>query len=77
MHLIPVMGAAAIAYLNIAGLYLGASFENMAALQFTAKLHEIFMVASLTQIMLHVVRCELVSKEGLPFGVLVSGLQIS
>lgn len=77
VHVIPVSGAVAIAYLNIAGLYLGASFENVAALRFAAKLHEIFMVASLTQIVLYLVRNELVSEGGLPFGALVSGLQVS
>ncbi len=77
VHVIPLAGAAVVCYLNLAGYYLGSSFENVAALQFAAKLHEIFMVASLGQIVLYTVRNELVSEGGLPFGALVSGLSIS
>ena len=77
VHLIPVAGAIAIVYLNIAGMYLGDTFNSIAALQFAAKFHEIFMVASLSQLVLHLVRNELTSGDGLPFGALVSGLQFS
>ncbi len=75
MHLIPVGGAITIVYLNVTGMYLGDVFNSIAALQFAAKLHKIFMVASLSQIVLYLVRSELISGDGLPFGALVSGLQ--
>lgn len=77
IHIIPVGGAITIAYLNLAGHYLGASFSGIPALQFAAKLHEILMIASLSQIMLHVIRNELTSKCGIPLGGLISGFQIS
>lgn len=77
VHIIPIGGAIAIAYLNISGLYLGASFSNNLALQFTAKLHEVLMIASLSEIVLYLIRSELISKHGLPFGALISGFRIS
>ena len=77
VHVIPVGGAIAIIYFNLSGFYIGASMRNLAALQFAAKLHELFMVASLAKIVLYLVRNELVFERGLPFGALVSGLQTS
>ena len=44
-HLIPVGGAATFTYLNTARIFLGSIFSDVAALHFTAKMHEIFMVA--------------------------------
>lgn len=77
IHIVPIGGAITIAYLNIAGFYVGDSFDGILALQFAAKLHEILIIASLSHIMLFQVRNEVVSNHGLPFGALNSGFQIS
>ena len=50
--------------------------EIMNALQFAAKLHEIFIVGSLTAIVMHIVRRRLLGR-GIPFGLLTSGYQAS
>lgn len=44
-------------------------------LQFPAKLHEIFIVSSLSAIILSVVRRRLIGTRGIPFGFLVGGYQ--
>ena len=77
VHVIPIGGALAVIYLNFTGFYVGANLKNINALQFAAKLHELTMIASLAQILLAAVRAELVLGDGLPYGALFSGLQIS
>ncbi len=64
MHQIPVGRAIVIIYLDIAGLFLRDSFKSVAALQFAAKLYKTFIVALLSQIILYLVRSELVSGDG-------------
>ncbi len=46
-------------------------------LQFAAKLHELFIVGSLTSMVMHRIRKRLCSSKGLPFGLLSSGYQVS
>lgn len=46
-------------------------------LQFAAKLHEILIVGSLTSIVMYQIRKRLISKRGLPFGLLSSGYQVN
>lgn len=77
IHLVPIIGAVTVISLNCAGFYVGASLENINALQFAAKLHEMTMVASLAQILVSTIRDELLCEQGLPWGALFSGLQIS
>ena len=46
-------------------------------LQFAAKLHELFIVGSLTSMVMHRIRKRLCSSKGLPLGLLSSGYQAS
>ena len=77
IHLLPVGGAIAAIHLNSRGLYIGASLKNLNALQFAAKVHELTMIASLTHILITMIREEMILGDGLPFGALLSGLQTS
>ena len=44
-------------------------------LQFAAKLHELTISASLTAVIFSYIRHELVTDNGLPFGVIMAGFQ--
>ncbi|KAF8855781.1 hypothetical protein BDZ45DRAFT_488463 [Acephala macrosclerotiorum] len=46
-------------------------------LQFVAKVHESLILLSLTAIVFHRIRHEIMSRQGIPFGLLSSGLQYS
>jgi hypothetical protein len=50
--------------------------DTFNALQFAAKLHEIFVAASVSAMTMHVVRRKLIGKSGLPFGLVVGAYQI-
>lgn len=52
-------------------------YQVMNLLQFAAKLHEIFIVGSLTSIAMHHIRERLVGSRGLSLGLLSSGYQVS
>ncbi|KAK5657598.1 hypothetical protein OQA88_3177 [Cercophora sp. LCS_1] len=76
IHLIPVAGCLVLIYLNASSYYVGGElagwqdqdFQKLAALQFAAKIHELFMLASLGLIIVTRIRRELIFGEGLPFG---------
>lgn len=83
-HFIALFTTAALVGVNISGVYgwdQGSlkipdnQVKNL--LQFAAKLHEIFIVVSLTAIVMHHVRRRLFSSRGLSFGLLSSGYQVS
>ena len=87
IHLVAVAITAGLAYLNFAEVY---AFDQAAAhtrhvtiaeitnsLQFAAKIHEIFIVASLSAMLMHVVRRKLLRDKGVPLGLLTSGYQAS
>ena len=57
--------------------YVGASIHNLAYYQFGAKIHEVTAQASLAAVVFSYVRYEMALGQGLPFGALFSGLQIS
>ncbi|KAK1758871.1 hypothetical protein QBC47DRAFT_436150 [Echria macrotheca] len=75
-HFIPVAGCIVLIGFNSASYYIGGElagwenqdFQKLAALQFTAKIHELFMLTSLAIIITTHVRKELVIGPGLPFG---------
>ena len=46
-------------------------------MQFLAKLHEILIVISLSDIILHRLQYEMIQRQGIPFGLLASGYQVS
>ncbi|KAL4908491.1 hypothetical protein BDW74DRAFT_175176 [Aspergillus multicolor] len=82
IHLIPIAISSTIIAFNINGAYLGADLVSpfksetisLMLFQLAAKAHEITIVASLGVIVLHYVRHELLFGEGLPLGLLGSGL---
>ena len=84
-HLIPMIGAGIIIGFNIRGYYIGselsgAEIDNeikLSGLQFTAKLHELMMQASLSLVVVAYLRHELVRGQGLPFGMIFGSVQFS
>ena len=77
IHIIPVTVALWEIVLNWNTYFVGYKVYNLAYYQFGAKLHEIAIQASLSAIIFSYVRYELVLGDGIPFGALFSGLQIS
>lgn len=84
VHIIPVSGVVTIVTLNLRGCLFGIvqnsldrSSEWIPALQYAAKLHDIFMLASLTALVYSVISSELCLQNGIPYGALFSGLQVS
>ncbi|KAL4923594.1 uncharacterized protein BDV17DRAFT_234775 [Aspergillus undulatus] len=82
IHLLPIAVSSTIIALNIRGTYLGADLMspvksetiNLMLFQIAAKAHEITIVASLGVIVLQYIRHELLFGDGLPLGLLGSGL---
>ncbi|KAL2832904.1 hypothetical protein BDW59DRAFT_180515 [Aspergillus cavernicola] len=82
IHIIPLTVSSTIITLNMRGTYLGADLMspvrsetiNLMLFQLAAKGHEIMVVASLATIVLQYVRHELLFGDGLPLGLLGSGL---
>ena len=77
IHFIPVSVALSEIVLNWNTYFVGYHVYNLAYYQFGAKLHEIAIQASLSAVIFSYVRYELVLGDGIPFGALFSGLQIS
>lgn len=83
IHVVPISGAIGLVALNTIQSYIGGELsgkngqddEKLAALQFTAKLHELLMLASIGTIVFTYIRRELVLGEGVPFGAIFAGLQ--
>lgn len=84
IHIIPVAAVLALIILNCKQLYIGGELEGhtgqdtekLGALQFAAKLLELFILASLGTIIFTYIRRELVLGAGIPFGALFVGFQI-
>ena len=77
IHIIPVGVAMWEITINWNTYYLGGTIRNQAYYQFGAKIHEMTAQASLTAIVFSYIRYEMSSGQGLPFGAMFSGLQIS
>ena len=77
IHVIPVAAALYEIVLNWNTYYVGVIAYNQALYQFLAKAHELTIQASLTAIVFSVVRFAVTRGDGLPFGLLFSGLQIT
>ncbi|KAJ5931519.1 hypothetical protein N7516_006008 [Penicillium verrucosum] len=81
-HLVTILVTITIITLALKGVYLGADLMspvrsetiNLMFLQLAAKAHEIMIVNSLGLIVLHFVRSELLFGDGLPLGLVGSGL---
>ena len=77
IHVVPISVAIWEIIINWNTYYLGTKVRNQAYYQFGAKFHEIAAQASLAAIVFSYVRYEISLGQGLPFGALFSGLQIS
>jgi len=85
VHLAPILTSVAILTINIHGIYIGIDFGSpfksdtitLMFFQLAAKAHEIMIVASLSLIVLQTVRHELLFGDGLPLGLIGSGLSFS
>lgn len=77
IHILPVSVALWEIVLNWNTFFVGYDVYNLAYYQFGAKLHEMAIQASLSAVIFSYVRYELVLGDGIPFGALFSGLQIS
>lgn len=77
IHLIPFSVALWEITINWNTYYLGSTPLNQAVYQFGAKFHEITAQASIAAIVFSYVRHEMSLGQGLPFGALFSGLQVS
>jgi hypothetical protein len=80
LHLVPVAGVAVLVALNLYGYWVGKELSGVKnqnapktlALQLTAKLHELLMLASLSEALLTHLLKSLVNRDGLPFGSLTA-----
>ena len=77
IHVLPVDLALWLIILNWNGYYVGSYTYDLFYYQVAAKILEIMIQASLTAIIFSYIRHEMVIGNGLPFGALFSGLQIS
>ncbi|KAL8727498.1 MAG: hypothetical protein Q9166_006022 [cf. Caloplaca sp. 2 TL-2023] len=77
IHVAPVGAALCEIVLNWNTYYVGATAYNTASYQLLAKVHEIMMQASIAAIVFSGIRSQLALGEGIPFGLLFSGLQIT
>lgn len=77
IHVFPVGVALWEIVLNWNTFFVGYEVYNFAYYQFGAKVHEIAIQASLSAVIFSCVRYELMLGDGIPFGALFSGLQIS
>jgi hypothetical protein len=74
LHLIPLSSAIAVLVLNWSGYFVGSSFTFSTTLQFVAKLQELLIQASVAEIVLSIVRSQMM--EGyLPLGALSASTQ--
>jgi hypothetical protein len=80
-HVLPMTTSITILALSFHGIYIGADFASqtitLMSFQIAAKIHEIFIVASLSVIVFHAVRHELLHGDGLPLGLVGSGFNFS
>ena len=77
IHIVPVCVALWEITINWNTYYLGATIRNQGYYQFGVKMHEMTAQASLAAIVFTYIRYEMSSGQGLPFGAMFSGLQIS
>ena len=84
LHAVPVAAALVVVILNLRGYYIGSELQGgsgedsikLLALQFTAKLHELLMVASMTYIVFDRLRQHMVSDDGIPLGGIAAAFQV-
>jgi hypothetical protein len=74
LHLVPLSSAVAVLILNWSQYFVGPSFTLSTTLQFVAKLQELLMQASLAEIVLSIVRSQIMDGY-LPLGALSASTQ--
>lgn len=85
VHLWPIIISSAVIWINIHGVFVGIDFPslidtetiNELLLQVAAKFHEILIVGSLGVIISQMVRDELVFGDGVPLGLISSGMSFA
>lgn len=85
IHVFPIATTVTVLVVNYRGLYIGQDFSgpvksetlNLLFLQLLSKLHELLIVASLTVIVYSASRYELLFGDGVPLGLLGSGLSFT
>ncbi|RSL43929.1 hypothetical protein CEP54_014890 [Fusarium duplospermum] len=84
LHLIPMLVTIALIALNLLGFFIGRELDGLGrdsvklgVLQVAAKVHELFIIASLGAVIFDVVRDELARGEGLPLGLMGVGFSFS
>ncbi|KAK1033101.1 hypothetical protein LTR33_016757, partial [Friedmanniomyces endolithicus] len=85
IHILPICVSIVIISISTINIYLGRTLRgsiasiavNIALLQGAAKMQELLIVGSTTAVVMHVLRHELVSGDGVPFGLLGGGFQFS
>ena len=77
IHLVPMGVALWEVIFNWNTYYVGSTIQNQALYQFGAKLHEMTAQASIAAVVFSFIRYEISFGQGLPFGAIFSGLQVS
>lgn len=85
LHILPTIGATILIYINVDELFVGYNIPwfsttangSLAALQFVAKTHELLILASISSIVFAAIRARLASEEGVPYGAVFVGTEIS
>lgn len=77
IHIVPIGVALWEIIFNWNTYYVGSIVQNQALYQFGAKLHEMTAQASIAAVVFSFVRYEMSLGQGLPFGAIFSGLQVS
>jgi len=74
LHLVPLAAAIVVITLNWTKYFIGPTFSYSTTLQFVAKLHEILMQASISEVLLYVIRAQVV-EDYIPLGALLAASQ--
>lgn len=77
IHIVPVSVALWEIIFNWNTYYVGSTIQNQALYDFGAKIHEMTAQASIAAVVYSFLRYEMSLGQGLPFGALFSGLQVS
>ena len=78
VHVLPILASITIITINLKNVFLGRTLTgsilnpaiNIAFLQVAAKIQELLIIASLTTIVVHTIREQLLFRDGVPFGIL-------
>jgi hypothetical protein len=79
IHVVPSALSIVLATVNIRGYFIGSISDEsrLGLIQIAAKLQELLMISSMSSIIFHFIRHELIFGDGLPLGLTVSGWTFS